>query len=105
MEGTAGHLSNSINFNTTQQQTEDELWRDFHRHFSNPNRRNTPQNHHDFLDIIRNQKEGLQIPFTASDYGRDETQIDDLLNHDRMTRAHRNYSKMRLAAIAMPTQY
>ena len=29
------------------------MWKDFQTHFKNRARQNTPQNHHDFLDVIR----------------------------------------------------
>ena len=49
-------------FNNTQgtrPEREDAMWRDFQKHFNNKQRRMTPQNHHDFLDAIKNQRDSL----------------------------------------------
>lgn len=37
----------------TRREQESDMWNDFKKHFSNRGRQATPQNHHDFLDVIK----------------------------------------------------
>ena len=48
------HAAYFNNTQATRPEREQEMWRDFAKHFANRKRRMTPQNHHDFLDVIRN---------------------------------------------------
>ena len=44
----------------TRQEREQDLMADFKKHFANRGRQKTPQNHHDFLDVIRHQRESIE---------------------------------------------
>jgi len=78
---------------------ETELWNDFHKHFSNKTRGRTPQNHHDFLDVIKQQRDSLDgvslnaMPaYARLTAERALDRADELLANDRIERAHRNYN-------------
>ena len=80
------------------------MWKDFHRHFGDAARRTTPQNHHDFLDAYKNARESGD--FSAYPHSRahrlEDAAGEYALGQDRITRAHRNYNKMKLASITIP---
>ena len=71
----------------------------------------TPQNHHDFLDVIKNQRDSIEGISKGDGHGfsrllndRKEDRAQDLLANDRIVRAHRNYKNMKLNAIVLPTK-
>ena len=53
----SGVASSAQYYNTNE--GDRNLMDDFKRHFNNRGRQQTPQNHHDFLDVIRQQRESI----------------------------------------------
>ena len=83
---------------------------DFKKHFANRGRQKTPQNHHDFLDVIRHQRESIESnngalpPYSRRANAQESARADQLLAANRIDRAHRNYRAMKLNSITMPVK-
>ena len=97
--GTYGGMGSSFQF----PKNEEDMWKDFNRHFKNKGRQATPQNHHDFLDNFKNAREsGDFSSYPHSKAARELDAAENYLGGDRIARAHRNYNKMKLASITIP---
>ena len=83
--------------NSTYQLTEEDMWKEFSKHFKNQQRRTTPANHHDFLDVYKHAREsGDFSSHPHSRANRDADREEYMLGVDRIARAHRNYNKLKL---------
>lgn len=83
--------------NSTYQLTEEDMWKEFSKHFKNQQRRTTPANHHDFLDVYKQARESGD--FSSHPHSRAAREADReeyMLGVDRIARAHRNYNKLKL---------